>query len=139
MEAERPIVIADDDEDDIFFATRALQKGGVAAPILTCANGRELIALLRKLLESEGAQLPRVVFLDIKMPEVSGFDALKWIRSEERLREMPVIMLSGSKETRDTELADSLGADGYLVKYPSHEVIARAAATVRSPVRPQPV
>jgi CheY-like chemotaxis protein len=136
MQAPRPIVIADDDEDDIFFATRALKKGGVVVPVLTCANGRELITLLRGLLDQPGAVLPRVVFLDIKMPQMGGFDALKWIRSEPRLRDVPVIMLSGSSEVRDTELAKALGADGYLVKYPPDDVMARAAAMVRNP---QPV
>lgn len=135
MEAQRPILIADDDEDDIFFARRALKKSGISAPILTCANGREVIALLGDLLAGPRERLPRVVFLDIKMPEMGGFDTLQWIRSEQRLRDIPVIMLSGSKEPRDTELAASLGADGYLVKYPSHEAIARAASTVRSPDR----
>ena len=83
----RPILIADYDEDDIFFATRALKKGGVVAPVLTCANGRELVALLRDLLDKPDATLPRVVFLDIKMPEMGGFEALKWIRNEQRLRD----------------------------------------------------
>jgi CheY-like chemotaxis protein len=132
MQPTRPIVIADDDEDDIFFAVRALKKGGVAAPVLTCANGRELIALLRGLLETPGATLPGVVFLDVKMPEMGGFEALKWIRGESRLREVAVIMLSGSSEARDTALADALGADGYLVKYPADDAMARAAVTVRN-------
>lgn len=133
-EAERPILIADDDEDDVFFAMRALKKGGVTAPVLTCVNGREVVSVLRDLLKSPIAQLPRSIFLDIKMPEMSGLEALKWIRGQDRLRDIPVIMLSGSKEVRDTELAESLGADGYLVKYPTNEELARAATTVVSRV-----
>jgi len=131
MDPERPILIADDDEDDLFFTTRALRKAGVLAPILTCANGVETVALLREHLKGPRAGLPRAIFLDFKMPQMSGFETLKWIRSQERLADVSVIMLSGSKEVRDTQLAESLGADGYLVKCPTYEAIARAAAIAR--------
>jgi CheY-like chemotaxis protein len=132
MAPARPILIADDDEDDIFFATRALKKAGVDAPILTCADGREVVKKLSELLASPQSSLPSVVFLDIKMPQMGGMETLKWIRANAQLNAVPVVMLSGSKEVRDTELARALGADGYLVKYPTHEEMARAAMTTRA-------
>jgi DNA-binding response OmpR family regulator len=68
------------------------------------------------------------VFLDVKMPELDGFQTLRWIRGEERLNGVSVVMLSGSGEARDTELAQRLGADAYLVKYPPPDVFARLVA-----------
>jgi CheY-like chemotaxis protein len=126
-----PILIADDDDDDIFFAVRALKKAGITTPILTCNSGNELVDTLSGLLADAKGVLPRVVFLDVKMPLMGGLEALKWIRSQKRLNEVPVVMLSGSKEPRDTELARCLGADGYLVKYPPLDEFARAASTER--------
>ena len=124
-----PIVIADDDTNDLFFATRALKKGGIATPVLTCADGLEVVSTVKRLLDT--ATLPRVVFLDIKMPQMNGFQVLKWIRENEKLNVVPVVMLSGSNEPRDTEMARALGADGYLVKPPTTTSIAEAVGIVR--------
>ena len=126
-----PILIADDNDDDIFFAVRALKKAGIAAPVLTCNNGNEVVSILSGLLGEAEAILPRVVFLDVKMPLMGGLDTLRWIRLQRGLDNIPVVMLSGSKEPRDTELARCLGADGYLVKYPPLEEFARAASAGR--------
>jgi DNA-binding response OmpR family regulator len=69
---------------------------------------------------------PRAVFLDVKMPHLDGFETLKWIRAQKHLRRVCVVMLSGSGEGRDIELARTLGANDYLVKYPSALEFARA-------------
>lgn len=115
--ASRPVVIADDDADDLFFARRALKRAGVQNHILTCADGAEVIALLERIAAANQA-LPRVIFLDVKMPRLGGFETLKWIRSQRAFQAVPVVMLSGSKEARDVALAQTLGAIDYLVKYP---------------------
>ena len=96
----RAIVIADDSADDLFFAQRALRKAGVAAPLLTCADGTEVIALLKLRLQ-EKQPVPRAVFLDVKMPQLDGFQTLKWIRAQKQLDGVGVFMLSGSREARD--------------------------------------
>lgn len=123
----RPLVIADDDSDDLFFARRSLQKAGVAGEILTCLDGRQVVTLLQKM-TAEKQALPRVIFLDVKMPGLNGFETLKWIRAQEALRAVPVAMLSGSNEARDVELARSLGAIDYLVKYPAAAEFSRVLA-----------
>jgi CheY-like chemotaxis protein len=114
----RPIVVADDDVDDLFFARRSLQKAGITTPVITCADGVEVVELL-KALSQENKPLPPLVFLDIKMPNLDGFQTLKWIREQKYLEKIRVVMLSGSNEARDVALARSLGADDYLVKYPT--------------------
>lgn len=123
---ERPILIADDDADDRYFAIRALEHAGFDSPILTCSDGREVVALLRERLKGPRSGVPRAVFLDIKMPVMTGFEILKWIRHEPELTDVVVIMLTGSKDSRDTELALTLGADGYLVKFPASEAFLTA-------------
>lgn len=126
---ERPVVIADDDADDLFFARRSLQKAGVGGEILTCADGREVLALLEAMAAGNRPP-PRVVFLDVKMPRLNGFETLRWIRAQKPFQTVPVVMLSGSRETRDVEMARALGADDYLVKYPEPAEFARVVNAV---------
>lgn len=125
---DRPIVIVDDDADDRFFTERALKKAGVTMPIVACADGRELVSLLEKAVGTKGPVLPSAILLDIKMPHVSGFEALRWIRARAELKPIRVVMLTGSEQTKDKELARSLGADDYRVKYPSPDQLWRALA-----------
>jgi two-component system response regulator len=66
-----------------------------------------------------------VVFLDIKMPKLDGFETLRWIRKQEALKALPVFVLSGSDEPRDVRRATELGATRYVVKHPPAEVFAR--------------
>ena len=129
----RPILVADDDADDLFFARRSLQKAGVTSEIVTCADGREVVTFLEKALREVAANLPRLIFLDVKMPQLDGFQTLKWIREQVGLRSVTVVMLSGSGEPRDTEMARSLGANDYLVKYPPPEVFARIVGATNAP------
>jgi DNA-binding response OmpR family regulator len=114
----RPIIVADDNADDLFFARRALQKSGVGPGIVTCTDGSEVVALL-KTITRDKKPVPRAIFLDVKMPQLDGFQTLKWIREQKHLAEVCVFMLSGSGEVRDMEFARTLGADDYLVKYPA--------------------
>ncbi len=119
-----PVLVADDDPDDLFFARRSLQKAGVTGDILTCADGAEVIDLLGAL-EVQKKPAPGIVFLDIKMPHLDGFETLRWIRNQDHLRDIRVIMLSGSNEPRDVARARELGADDYLVKFPPPEAFSR--------------
>ncbi len=120
----RLIFVADDDPDDLFFARRAIEKAVAGAKVITCADGEELVASLKQLAKDKQSS-PQAVFLDIKMPNLDGFQTLSWIRRQPHLQSMPVVMLSGSAESRDMALARSLGANDYFVKYPPIADFAR--------------
>ena len=131
-EDPRPIVVADDNADDLFFARRSLEKAGAGTQILTCENGQELVSLL-KTMTKEKKPAPRAVFLDVKMPLLDGFETLKWIRSQKHLEKTVVVMLSGSAEVRDIARAKSLGADDYLVKFPGPDDFSRVMSRAAKP------
>jgi two-component system, response regulator len=122
-----PILVADDSVDDLFFARRALAIAAKDVPVITYPDGADLVAGL-KAMSKQAKPPPRAVFLDIKMPRLDGFETLKWIREQEHLAELCVVMLSGSAEARDIARAKSLGADDYLVKNPSPADFARVLA-----------
>jgi CheY-like chemotaxis protein len=123
------ILVAEDDADDLFLLRRLLSKAGVKNPVVSCGNGDEVVSFLRAVAANgEKASRPCLVFLDIKMPKLDGFEVLRWIRKQTTLKTLPVVMLSGSDEPRDMTRARELGATRYLIKHPSPDDIAELMA-----------
>ena len=117
----QPLIVAVDDEpDDIFFLRHVLQKTGFAHQFQPFANGEAaMVALSAFATGDQPGRFPLVCFLDIKMVGLSGFDVLRWIRSQKGLDALPVIMYSSSDHPQDVDTARELGAQGYVKKYPS--------------------
>ena len=134
--AERPVIVVDDNPDDLFFFKRSYGKAGCTAPLLTATDGEEAMALIKPF-ATAGAALPVIVFLDLKLPRYSGFSVLEWIRSQRPLDAMPVVILSSSAEVRDVTRAYELGADGYLVKHPKPAEMGEAVAAALKVTRPE--
>ncbi|HXJ73102.1 MAG TPA: response regulator [Candidatus Dormibacteraeota bacterium] len=114
----KPILLVEDDENDVFFFQRAVTKAGLMNPIQVARNGQEAIDYLRgvgKFAERAEFSLPVLILLDLKLPFVMGLDVLKWIRQESGLAPV-VVILSSSREDADIAAAYRLGANAYLVK-----------------------
>lgn len=121
MPSASPLIVAIDDEsDDIFFLRRTLTRTGVPHRFQPFSNGEAAMAALTAIAaNAPHSEPPIICFLDIKMVGLSGFDLLRWIRSQRELDTLPVIMFSSSDYPADVDLARELGAQGYLKKYPS--------------------
>jgi CheY-like chemotaxis protein len=133
------ILIVDDDLDQIFLSQRLVEKTDMGFSVATAAGGPEAVAYLRQACDGVCA-IPALVFLDIKMPEMDGFDVLRWIRAKEELSHVRVIILSSSDDPKDAKQATELGADGYLIKDPNPMVVASilrqvSANRVRLPLK----
>jgi hypothetical protein len=72
--------------------------------------------------------VPSLVFLDLKLPFVSGFEVLASMRASQNLRDVPIVILTSSPEERDQQKALELGATGYRVKPPTDEMLREVAA-----------
>ena len=117
-----PILVADDESSDVFLLRRALLAAGVKHPIIGVADGEELLAFLDG--ATFGGLVPCVLFLDIKMPRMGGFEALGAIRRHPSLRALKVVMLTSSDLPSDLDRARQLGADAYLVKFPAPDQLS---------------
>lgn len=118
----RPILYVEDNLDDALFFRRALGKVGFDVPLETARDGEEAIAYLRgegPCLDRSKHPLPALIVLDLKLPRRSGLEVLAWLRGEPILRDIPVIILTSSREERDIRRARELGVDDYQVK-PTH-------------------
>lgn len=110
------LLLVDDSEDDAFFFWRTLNKSGANCSLHYSENGTQALQFLQKVMRSDRASLPRVVFLDLKLPVLNGFEVLEWIRGQTFPPEMQIVVLSGSEREDDRERAARLGAADYLVK-----------------------
>lgn len=126
----RPILIVEDNEDDLFFLKRSLSKLMPSGEVPTVAtDGQEALDFLLgkgPFANRRVHPLPRLVFLDLKLPYVLGFDVLAIIRATPDLHEMPVIILTSSSQDSDRNRSAQLGAIDYLVK-PASESALRSA------------
>lgn len=115
-----PIVIVDDNEDDTLLLTRNLRSAGVRNPVLQFRNGGDAFLFLKKFCDTPGQRggLPALMFLDVNMQGLSGFDVLAWARQQPALERMKIFMVSGANEIWDAQIAAKLGADDYLEKFP---------------------
>lgn len=110
------LLLVEDSEDDAFFFKRALQKSGMNCSLHRVADGSEAINFLQSTSISNYQELPKVMFLDLKMPVLNGFELLEWLQTQTFTPQMRVIVLSGSEHENDKTRAAKLGAMGYLVK-----------------------
>jgi CheY-like chemotaxis protein len=108
------ILLVEDSEDDVYFFTRSFQRSGLPGNLHHVLDGAAAIQFLSK--ASHSHSLPQIIFLDLKMPVLNGFDVLDWIRNQPFSSEIAVFVLSGSELQPDKDRAAQLGAAGYLVK-----------------------
>jgi CheY-like chemotaxis protein len=116
-EAKR-ILLVDDDSAGAELTVAALAEFDLGIDIDVTADGEEALDyLLRRGAHADRrSPQPALVLLDLKMPKIDGHEVLRQIRADERLRELPVIVLTSSDQEADKSLSHSLGSNGYLVK-----------------------
>lgn len=123
----KTILLIEDSEDDVFIFQRALKDARIGNPVQVASHGEQAIEQL-----SGGGSLPFIVFLDLKLPYIDGFDVLRWIRKQPHLDSIPVVVLTSSDEERDHSTAYQLGARSYIVKPPDGEQVLRLFRSLES-------
>lgn len=118
METLKRILLVEDDPKDIELTLCALGDYNLANEIMIVRDGVEALDYLyrREAFELRPAGNPVVILLDLKMPRMDGVQVLKQLKSDERMRSIPIVILSSSRESRDLEEAYRLGANAYVVK-----------------------
>jgi len=117
MEVE--ILLVEDDPNDLELTLRALRKKNIANRIEVARDGVEALDYIFCSGEHQQRQIeeqPRLVMLDLKLPRVDGMDVLQKIKSDERTRHIPVVVLTSSGEEKDINRAYDLGVNSFVTK-----------------------
>jgi CheY-like chemotaxis protein len=113
----RPILLADDDEDDRLLASEAIEASKLRNPLLMVNDGAYLLEALRGEGEYEGRPIdPVIILLDLNMPRIDGREALQIIKSDSRLAHIPVVIMTTSKSEEDMLRTTGLGASAFITK-----------------------
>ena len=133
--AMRTILLVEDNEDDVFVFQRALKKARISNPLQVVTDGQQAVDYLSGTGEYQARDrypLPFIIFLDLKLPYLSGFQVLSWIRSRPELDSIVVVVLTSSAEEKDHQRAYSVGARSYLVKPPTPETLLDVARSLET-------
>ena len=113
------MLLVEDNESDVELTRRALERGQIEGELVVAGDGQVALEYLTGCGEYEGrdvSRTPAVVLLDLKLPRVPGLEVLRRIREDDRIKHLPVVILTTSTENSDLLTGYKLGANSYLSK-----------------------
>jgi len=119
MNSFKKILLIEDNKDDEILTIKAFRKNNLSNDIMVIRDGEEALDYFShtgKYNSSEYEELPTFVLLDLKLPKVDGLQILKHIRSDERTKKLPVVVLTTSKEQNDLVMSYELGVNSFVRK-----------------------
>jgi len=122
------ILLVEDNDLDADLIRHALQKAEVIVNLDVARDGEEALLFLKRW--EEGAPIPIVILLDLKLPKMGGFEVLSALKAHPRYKVLPVVMLTSSSLSNDIQKAYELGANSYIVKSIDYDQFASAAILI---------
>jgi len=119
MVADETILLVEDNPDDVLLTRRALKKNNICNEVVVAGDGAEALDYLFGMGSYEGRDLdamPQLILLDLDLPKIDGLEVLRRIRSDERTRLLPTVILTSSEEQEDLVEGYGLGANSYVSK-----------------------
>ncbi len=119
MHQKIDILLVEDNPSDAELTIRALRKNKIINALLHLQNGEEALEYIFATGKYTGRnidEIPKIILLDLKMPKIDGLEVLKKIKSDERTKIIPVVLLTSSKEDKDIIDSYKLGVNSYIVK-----------------------
>jgi len=108
-----PILLVEDNPRDAELTLRAFRKNNLGNNVLVAHDGVEALEIV---FSRTGADRPRVILLDLKLPKLDGLEVLRRLKSDDRTRAIPVVVVTSSNQDPDIKTAYDLGANSYVVK-----------------------
>ena len=140
MTPRGPLLVAEDNEDDVYFMQRALRLAGNTRPVRILGDGQSVLDYLQGrgvYFDRTQHPAPAAVILDLKLPYLHGLDVLAAIRAEPAWRDLPVYVLTSSSEESDRTRAEALGIRRYIVKPPTSDTLRSILDEISPPASGQ--
>ncbi|HEX7534755.1 MAG TPA: response regulator [Syntrophales bacterium] len=127
------IILVEDNPDDVELTLDALKTHKLSNRVKVLRDGEEALDYFfgtGKYADRDVCDRPKVILLDLKLPKVDGLEVLRRIRSDERTKTLPVVVLTSSNEQKDRIESYQLGVNSYIVKPVEFDSFARAVAQI---------
>ena len=127
------IILVEDNPDDVELTLDALKTHKLSNRVRVLRDGEEALDYFfgtGKYAGRDVCDRPKVILLDLKLPKVDGLEVLRRIRSDERTKTLPVVVLTSSNEQKDRIESYQLGVNSYIVKPVEFDSFARAVAQI---------
>jgi len=134
MTRECILMMADDDADDREFVREAFDKSGFRGEFRYVEDGGALVDYLQQAKgnpRDRGCPMPDLILLDLNMPRVDGYEALKQIKSDEGLRRIPIVVLSTSESESDIQKTYDEGVNSFITKPAGFEELVEMAGRLK--------
>ena len=128
---EVEILLVEDSESDIEMTLHSLREYNLCNTIRVARDGREALDMLFAGRDGAEGIRPRVVLLDLKLPKVSGHEVLRRMKSDEKTKGIPVVIMTSSGQQADIERCYELGANSYVVKPIGFEDFSRVVKELK--------
>ncbi|MBL7184811.1 MAG: response regulator [Phycisphaerae bacterium] len=128
MKDSLPILLVEDDNIDVIMFNRALGDLNITNRLIHFADCREALEYL----ENEDNQKPWFVLADLNTPQMNGLEFLRAIKAHDALKQIIVVILSGSDDEEDIAESFRLGVAGYIVKPPDYEKLVEMIRTIHT-------
>ena len=125
------ILLIEDSMEDAELTMLALKKNNLSNEIIHMEDGAialDYIFAQGKYADRDIKQIPKIILLDLNMPKIGGLEVLRKIKSDERTKRIPVVIMTSSKEGKDIEESYKLGGNAYVVKPVGFEAFSKAVA-----------
>jgi len=126
MGSMKPILLAEDDQVDVMMVRRALKDLKVVNPLVHLNNGKKALEYLR----DKGNKRPCVILLDLDMPETSGVEFLRVVKTDKELKLIPIAVLTISADEQDIIETFNLSVGGYIIKPIDYTKFVEAMRTI---------
>jgi len=127
----RPILLVEDNPMDVDLTLQAFREHSVANPVVTCRDGDEALRYMEEHYTPTDVHIPVLVLLDLRLPKVDGIDVLREARQHPVWKQVPIVVLTTSRENDDIEGAYALGVNSYIVKPVDFVAFAELVKTIK--------